>query len=125
MKWVLSLLLIVLGLWLTQSYQFNKRTVIQTLLRQTTRWAVASEQDLNPLIAILHADYAVGYLSALREIVSDRDIQRYGGIDSNLLMRQVQRVQDVAVQRAVDQCPSFGPKSMFIELSKRIKEQPI
>ena len=35
---------------------------IQKLTRQAARWSTAAAQDESPLIAVLHANYAAGYL---------------------------------------------------------------
>ena len=47
------------------------------MIRQTSRWAVASEQDKSPMISVLHANYAVGYLQALQDIASEKEINKY------------------------------------------------
>lgn len=52
--------------------ELNK--MINTLVRQTSRWATASKQDINILIAVLHANYAAEYLWALKDIASDEEI---------------------------------------------------
>ena len=97
--------------------QLDKSVVISTLLRQTGRWAVAAEQDKNELIALLHANYSVGYFSALKEIVSDDDIRSYGGVNSNEIMRMIQSVQDGVTTKISQACPSIVPDSKFVRLA--------
>jgi hypothetical protein len=91
----------------------TKKSVSQALVRQAGRWAIASEQDSNPLIAVLHSNYGVGYFSALNDIMSSSDIEKYNNIDSVEFMRKLQQVQDKANRSAVRVCPSFGPKSQL------------
>ena len=47
---------------------------IQKLIRQSARYATTAQQDKSPAISILHANYAVAYLHALKDIVSDSQI---------------------------------------------------
>lgn len=86
-----------------------KVQVIQTLVRGCSRWAVASLQDRSPLIAVLHANYAAGYLWALRDVFSDTDIQRFGGItDMQLFQKRIVDVQDVTTRRVINECPQYA-----------------
>ena len=54
---------------------------IKKLVRQSARYATAAQQDKSPAIAILHANYAVAYLYALKDIASDSQIHNATGID--------------------------------------------
>ena len=93
--------------------QVSKDKIVSTLLRQTYRWATASKQDSSPMISMLHANYAVGYLSALKELVSDEDIASYGETDPLYLMQSIQELQDYATSSAIQMCPEFKPDSPF------------
>lgn len=89
-------------------YRINK------LIRQTSRWAVASEQDTNPYIANLHATYAVGYLMALREIYSDDTIKKLGKVDIRKLDTEVNKIMDDAVKQLSMVCPEGKPKNKYL-----------
>jgi hypothetical protein len=89
----------------------TQRNHILTLLRQTSRWAIASEQDESPLIAVLHANYAVGYLSALKEIATDMDIEQTTGIDILNFQKRIYTIQDQATRKATKECPTFVPQN--------------
>ena len=52
-------------------------TKISTLLRQSARWAIASTQDDSAMISLLHANYAAGYLWAVKDIYSDVEIIKF------------------------------------------------
>ena len=58
-----------------------KENAIKNLLRQSSRWAIAAKQDKSPIITLLHANYAAGYLWALKDIATDNDIKSITGID--------------------------------------------
>ena len=55
---------------------------INTLLRQTARWATAAKQDENPLIAVLHSNYGAGYLWALKDIATGEQIKAASNVDN-------------------------------------------
>ena len=84
---------------------------IKTLLRQTARWAVAAEQDENPMIAVLHANYAAGYLWALRDIATDAEILSASGVNILQLRYQITTVQDGATRKMAAVCPQYAQQT--------------
>ena len=87
---------------------------IYKLIRQTSRWAVAAEQDTNPYIANLHATYSLGYLMALREIYSDDTIKQLVRVDVRKLETEVTRIMDDAVKQLNTVCPEGKPKNKYL-----------
>ena len=87
---------------------------IKTLVRQSARWTVASEQDKNPLIAILHANYGAGYLWALSDIYYPEEIEAATGVNYRYLKKKVSECQDKAVKKLAAACPNFAPKKSFL-----------
>ena len=85
----------------------NKTKIIQTLVRQAARWAVAAQQDESPLIALLHANYAAGYLWALRDIATDIEIHENTGLDMHLFKNKIIAVQEMATKKVSSICPQF------------------
>jgi hypothetical protein len=83
----------------------KKDNYIKILLRQTARWSVAAEQDESPMIAVLHANYAVGYLQALTDIATEKEINKY--IDFDSFKKKVYNIQDGAVKKVVKVCPNY------------------
>jgi hypothetical protein len=84
---------------------------IQTLLRQASRWTVAAEQDSNPLIAVLHANYGAAYIYALRQIASDMEVLQVTGYDPREVEAHILGVQDRAVRRFAPYVPEMLPDS--------------
>jgi hypothetical protein len=89
---------------------------INKLIRQTSRWAVAAEQDTNPYISNLHATYSLGYLMALREIYSDDTIKNLVKIDIRKLETEVTRIMDNAVKQLSIICPDGKPKNKYLAI---------
>ena len=86
----------------------SSETPIQKLVRQTARWATAAQQDQSPLIALLHANYATGYLWALKDIASEKEINRIAGIDLKQFEEHIVNVQDMTTKKVVKACPEFS-----------------
>lgn len=80
---------------------------IRIAIRQIKRWSFASIQDKNPGIALLHANYAVGDLSMLREMVNDNKIKKATGIDPFKLHLQTINLQDKAQTKLLKKCPNL------------------
>ena len=99
----------------------NTNTIINTILRGSARWAAASLQDKSPIVAVLHANYAAGYLWALKDSFSDIDIQRATGIDVIKFQKKIIDVQDKSTQMLVKVCPQFA-SNIDIYLGKIAKE---
>lgn len=90
-----------------QADNLNKNFVINTLIRGCARWASASLQDKSPLVAVLHANYASGYLWALRDVFSDKDIQRFANVDIIQFQKHITDVQDKATKLLIGVCPQY------------------
>jgi len=80
---------------------------LQKLVRQSARYATAAQQDKSPAIAILHANYAVAYLHAAKDISSDSQIHNATGIDVKKFTEHVTNVQDMVTKSTVEKFPDF------------------
>ena len=99
---------------LPQKNNFNEK--IKTLVRQSARWAIAAEQDENPYIAMLHANYGAGYIFALRSIASDAEIKSATKVDARQLEKAIIKIQDQAFRNLAQICPDGQPKSQFLRV---------
>src|SRR3990167_1087750 len=93
---------------------------VKTLMRQTLRWLVAARQDREPVIAVLHANYAAGYIAALRQVASDAEIQHFTGVEAIKLEASVIAAQDRATERLLAKCPQLRP-ALPLELPGKLK----
>ena len=86
----------------------SRKSIIETLLRQSARYALAAEQDKSPMIAVLHANYAAGYLWALKDIATETEIDEVSGTQKlKKLEAYVKKVQDVSTKQVSGACPEF------------------
>lgn len=85
--------------------------IIMTLYRQCARWAVAAEQDDNVIIAVLHANYATGYLWAIKDITPTTDFARITGQDFLEFEKKIVSIQDAVTMRLASICKNSIPTS--------------
>jgi len=92
---------------------------IRILIKQCARWAVAAHQDKSPLIALLHANYAAGYLWAILDIATPQQIEKSTGINFFRFKSEIQHIQAIATKKVSAKCPMFAPKNppYLIQLS--------
>jgi hypothetical protein len=93
----------------TSTANYSKKNIINTLVRQASRWSVAAFQDTNPLIAVLHANYGAAYLFALKDIYTDYDIEQVANIDIKKFTNDIIKIQDTSTQKMAKLCPKYAP----------------
>lgn len=120
--WIMMFLMILMAYYVhlylpTKTVvQCPKDQDIQALVRQTARWAVASQQDSSPMIALLHANYAAGYLQALELIATEDEINRT--TDLRVLRSKIYGTQDRAARMVVGTCPQYMGQDVDKELAR-------
>lgn len=122
---VIIAIMIMLWTWWTGRAPESKEIMLNTLMRQTYRWLVASQQDTNIAIRILHADYAVAYVDAMRGIATDQEILASTGQDIRLLSAKVSAQQDVALKALAGACSKVVPEDQDYRdyLSKLLQDK--
>lgn len=109
MKTLAILLLVLIVLWLVSERQRPMPTS-SILYRQAARYAVASSQDEAVIIKVLHANYAMGYLLALKDLVPADEFKRVTGKNLLDFEQEIARIQDAATLALVKTCPDLTPK---------------
>ena len=100
-------LVLVFVLLVPQRSDSNKQ--IRVLYRQTARYAVASLQDESPVIKTLHANYAMGYLMALKDLATTDQFARATGDNLLSFERKIAAIQDASTVNLVGDCPDLIP----------------
>lgn len=80
---------------------------IKKLVQKTAKWATMAQQDASPVNSLLHANYAAGYLSALKEMCSEREIHRASGVDVKKFEEHVNNMQEMVTKKVIKTCPEF------------------
>jgi len=93
--------------WISNDSKKLHNVMINKLIRQTARWSTAASQDDNPVIAVLHANYAAGYLWALKDIATDEEINNASNIEMQKFQKNIVDIQDKTNKKLVELCPNF------------------
>ena len=80
---------------------------IRVLYRQCARWAAAALQDESEMIALLHANYAAGYLWSIKDIVSSNEFEEITGVEFLEFENKIVEIQDQATKRMIKKCPDL------------------
>lgn len=99
---------IIIGRFLWYNNNNNESFIIKTLIRGCARWAIASKQDISPLISLLHANYAAGYLWAIKDVFTSEQIKGSTGINIVDFQNEITNIQDIATKKATNRCPPFA-----------------
>jgi hypothetical protein len=81
---------------------------VKILTRQCARWMTAAIQDNNPLIALLHGQYGLGYFYAIQDLASPDQFEKITQLDWNRFKQEILTVQDDVNRRAVTACPNLA-----------------
>ena len=107
------LIILLLVIWFFPRNTTHSK--INKLMRQAARYAIAAQQDASPIIATLHANYAAGYLWALKDIATPREIHQNTGIDVKKFEEHILNVQDMVTKKVSEKCPEFaGEGDMYL-----------
>lgn len=83
------------------------KQAILTLYRQSARYGVAANQDKSEIIALLHANYAAGFLFSIKELITPDQFKKATGTDFMEFQKKIQVIQDTATRRVVRKCPAL------------------
>ena len=120
---ILVIVLVLVFVVVRTSVPLDLDKQIRVLYRQTARYAVASLQDDSPVVKSLHANYAMGYLMALKDLATTEQFAR--ATNDNLLSfeRKIASIQDESTVNLVGDCPDLIPnedpgllRAMYIEI---------
>jgi hypothetical protein len=113
--YVYFIIVIFILVLMMQNGSRGMKQSLQKLVRQSARYATAAQQDASPVIAILHANYAVAYLYAAKDISSDSHIHNATGIDVKKFTEHVTNVQDMVTKKTADKFSGFsGQVDMYL-----------
>jgi hypothetical protein len=120
---VLIILLFVLVFLVFRESSSDNDKQIRILYRQTARYAVASLQDDSAVIKTLHANYAMGYLMALKDLTTTDQFARATGDNLLSFERKIAAIQDASTVNLVGDCPDLIPdvdpvllRAMYIQI---------
>lgn len=92
-----------------------KKLPLDKLVKKAAKWATRAQQDDSPFISVMHANYAAGYLWALKDMASPELITKQTGVDFHKLEEHINNVQDMVTKKTIKKCPEFaGDVDLFL-----------
>ena len=83
---------------------------IKSLIQKCASYAVQAQQDTSPVQGMLHANYAAAYLSALKEVSTERQIQQVGSVNIRTFEEHILNVQKSVTDKALQAVPELAGK---------------
>ena len=88
---------------------------VKVLMKKCASWATTAQQDTSPYLSVMHANYAMGYLSALKDIASPQQIHRATGVDFKNFEGHIINLQEMINTRMKTKVPEFaGEVNMYL-----------
>lgn len=87
---------------------------VRNYIQSSTQNAAIARQSTNPVIALMHMNYAVAYAMAARELVTSKeDIARMTGVKIDELMFMLKKEQMQYHKAIHAQCPAMQPEGAY------------
>ena len=106
--WLYLLAALLIFLVFIRGSNGASKATIEKLVRQSARFATAAQQDESPLVSVLHANYSAGYLWALKDIATPKQIHNATGVDIKKFEEHITNVQDMVTKKTLKKCPEFA-----------------
>jgi len=104
---VMMTLLTVAIKYFIQETSLNPHMIkkLKAIIEQATRWNAMAQQDTNPILQLIHCNYALCYALLARDLASDRDIAKLTGVDIHELIDYLKTCESYAIKNMGQQCP--------------------
>lgn len=99
------------------SQSTETQNTVKNLINQSISWHKQSQQDSDPLFSFKHSNYAISYINAARDLVSDTMIQKLTGIDVHETLKLLEGYQQSLTKKITKSCPIVNPKSKSSSVS--------
>lgn len=105
----------LLSKWSETDKHYSKPFIrkLKYLIEQSTRWNAMAQQDTNPILQLIHCNYALSYAQIARSVSSDRDIENITGIDINELIYYLGECESYTIKNLGQQCPKIKVEGVY------------
>lgn len=80
-------------------YPPNAIKKFRTMIKQSAQYASMSEQDKDPVYSFMHANSALNYFMVVRSFLSDKEIKKISGINSDEMQNYLQWLQEKSLSQ--------------------------
>lgn len=98
--------------------EFNDKNklsnIAKKLIKKAAQLSVISTQSDDPILSVQKANYAIGYLDALQDIMTDAEITNLVNIDLNKFRRELNKVQYHNISSVKLRCPSLSTDKRYL-----------
>jgi hypothetical protein len=95
--------------------------IAKKLIKKAAQLSVVSTQSDDPIMSVQKANYAIGYLDALQDIMTDAEITNLVDIDLNKFRRELNKVQSHNISSVKLRCPSLSSdKKYLLEIATKL-----
>jgi hypothetical protein len=108
MLWYLYAVLAVIFIYCVFIRKPDPTENVKALVKKCAMWATTAQQDTSPYLSVMHANYATGYLSALKDIATPQQIHRATGIDFKNFEGHILNLQDSVNKKVIEKSPDFA-----------------
>lgn len=109
---IIIFIIFIILFYQTNQNSHNLNEIINKLTRQSSRYGIAAVQDKNPLIAVLHANYAAGYLWAIKDISTTKQFKNATGKNFLEFEKKIIEIQDNITKKLATLCPQYAGESI-------------
>lgn len=90
----------------------NESYTTRALLKEAAQWSTISNQDSNPLLALMHSTYGMAYLNVARRLHTDAEIEQTGNLHVDEFFTTLETSQQDAVKKLLTLCPLSSPAGL-------------
>jgi len=76
----------------------------QAVIRRAAQWSTSAQQDDNPVLRLVHINYAIAQINALRVILADADIERIAAVKPREMVASLREQQSQAIRKLGETC---------------------
>ena len=88
--------------------------IAKKLIKKAAQLSVISTQSDDPIQSFQKANYAIGYLDALQDIMSDAEITNLVNIDLDKFRNELNKVQSHNISSVKLRCPSLSTDKRYL-----------
>ena len=86
---------------------------LKRIISQASKWHTTARQDSDPMISLIHANYALAYANVARALAPETGSEKLTGLRLNELIFVLEEDQKRALQNIVTQNPNLKPSGIY------------
>ena len=112
---VVLAILAFLSKWSESNSSFPRPLMkkIKSIIAHCVRWNSLAQQDTNPLMQLIHCNYALANAQMARSMFSDQEIEQVTGIEIHELINYLDECQAFAVKNVSNNCPKVKVDGVY------------